>query len=92
VEARLQVHKNHEEALVKRCESISAALDAHRAGESKARQETKSLIRQCNALIENRQQKIDDQTARLQALDQEHQLLHGKYTKSKQRCQQLHEQ
>lgn len=92
MEARLQVHKNHEEALARRYESISAALDAHRAGEIKARQETRTLNRQLNAHIANRQQEIDDQTARLQALDQEHKLLHSKYMKTKQRCQQLHEQ
>lgn len=90
-EARLKIHKNHEEALAKKCESLSAALDAHRTGERKAVQDVAVMKRQLAHCAENRDEKISHHVARYQQLDQEHQLLQNKYVKTKQRCEQLTE-
>lgn len=90
-EARLQVHKSHEEALAKQCESLSAALNAHRAGEKKAVQNVTAIKRKMADCIEDRDGKIRDYAARYQQLDQNNQLLQNKYIKTKQRCEQLNE-
>jgi len=90
-EARLQVHKNHEEALAKRCESLSAALSAHRVGESKALHNVKLLQKEISAFAEDRQHEIDGHIARYQQLDQQHQVLQGKYMKAKIRCEEQNE-
>ena len=90
-EARLKVHKSHEEALAKRCESLSAALNAHKAGESKAVQNATVMKREMAACIEDQQEKIEDYAARYRQLDQERQSLQNKFTKIKHRCDQLNE-
>jgi len=90
-EARLKVHKSREETLTKRCESLSTALDAHRTGESKAVQNAKAIKREMTARIDDQQEKINEYITICQQLDEEHQLLQNKYTKTKQRCGQLNE-
>jgi chromosome segregation ATPase len=84
-EARLKIHKSHEEALADRCESLSAALAAHRAGESEAVQIMRTEMA---AYVEG----MKDYNTRYQELDQEHQLLQSKFLKTKRRCEQLNEQ
>ncbi|KAF8806899.1 hypothetical protein BYT27DRAFT_7100947 [Phlegmacium glaucopus] len=90
-EARLKLHKNHEEALAKRCESLFAALDAHRLGESKAVHNAMVLKNEMSAYVEDRQHEVDGHVARYQQLEQQHQVLHGKYKKAKIRCEELNE-
>jgi len=91
-ETRLKLHKNHEEALTKQCDSLSAALTAHRAGESKAIHETKVLQKKLAVCIENHENDVDAHAARYQRFEQEIQLLQSKYRKLKQHNQQLNEE
>lgn len=88
-EARLKVHKSHEEALADRCESLSAALEAHRAGESEALQIMRTEMA---AYVESRREEVKQNDARFRQLDQEHQLLQSKFLKIKRRYEQLNEQ
>ena len=90
-EARLKVHKSHEEALAKRYESLSAALNAHQAGEKKAVQNVTVLKRQLAECAEDRDKKIRDYVARYKKLEQDHHLLQNKYIKTKQKCEDLNE-
>ena len=90
-EARLKLHKSHEEALSKQCDSLSAALNAHRAGEKKAVQNVTTVKRQMADCIEDRDKKIRNYAARCQELDQERDLLQNKYNNAKRRCEQLNE-
>jgi hypothetical protein len=85
------VHKSHEEALTKQCESLTAALNAHRAGERKAVQNVTVLKKQLVDCINDRDKKISDYVARYQQVDQDRQLLQNKYIKTKQRSEQLNE-
>jgi chromosome segregation ATPase len=97
-EARLKVHKSHEEALAKQCDSLSASLSAHRSGEKKAVQNAAVMKREMTACIEEQKEKARDYAARYRQLDQEHQLLdqehqtlQKKYISTKQRVEQLDE-
>lgn len=88
-EARLKVHKSNEKVLSDRCESLSAALEAHRVGESEA---VEIIREEMATLVEDREQEMAHHNARYQQLDEEHQALQSKFFKLKRRCEQLNEQ
>ena len=91
-EARLKVHKEHEDALARRCESLTAALEAHRLGEIKARNDAKTVRTVMLACVQDYQEEIQDHATRYQQLLQEYRLLEEKCVETTLRCKELNEQ
>lgn len=78
---------------MKRCESLSAALNAHRVGETKALHNLKELKMEMRAIVEDHQHTINEHLARYQKLDEKTNLLQAKYMKTKKlRCQEQNEE
>ena len=78
-EASLKVHKEHEDALARRCESLTAALEAHRLGESRARNDAKTVRTEMSACMQDYQEEIQEHIVNYDQLKQEFLLLQNKY-------------